>query len=449
MHTYPCLRCARFRALLPLCLLLAGCHPEASFGTGGLPPSPPADLQAQVSPVNKALMTAASKGDLPGITAALAQGADVNFQYDPPDGHTPLYWAASSGNLAAMQSLLAHGAQVNTMGGSANVLLQAAAIGNHADMIEALLAQGAKIDTRPVPCAFLLKPVLEHDLVPLLEVMLAQGMDVNQLVPEEAAMGIPSPDQVGMQTSLQHEGRRALIEAADQHNAWSVRCLLEHGARVNDADPQGMTALMYAAKREDLKMARLLLEKGADPNASGGGHRMLWYAATGESAVVHPSEMVRLLVGRGASLPSPNDPELGILSPRSLRAAAAGNLARVRTLLDRGAKVDEGMVMREWEWSLRHEDRRMSTSPDLEATPLALAAANGHIAVVRLLLSHGAQVNETVQWPGATTRESPALRKAWEGGHSEVVQLLQEHGAVNDPAPDAVPQENGGHYGAG
>ena len=43
--------------------------------------------------------------------------------------------------------------------------------------------------------------------------------------------------------------------------------LLDQGARVNDADDQGETALHYAARWARADEAKLLCDRGADPNA--------------------------------------------------------------------------------------------------------------------------------------------------------------------------------------
>ena len=66
---------------------------------------------AQATPANEALWEAARAGDITRISAALAQGADVNAKarYDV----TALIFAASSGRLDAVKLLVARGANVN------------------------------------------------------------------------------------------------------------------------------------------------------------------------------------------------------------------------------------------------------------------------------------------------------------------------------------------------
>jgi len=86
-------------------------------------------------------------------------------------------------------------------------------------------------------------------------------------------------------------------------------------------------------------------------------------------------------------------------------AAAWGHLAIVRLLLDRGANINS-------------RDKHKST-------PFIAAAEHGHISIVRELLDRGANIN---------ARDSSgftALMRAARGGHVEVVKLLLERGANN------------------
>ena len=58
-----------------------------------------------------------------------------------------------------------------------------------------------------------------------------------------------------------------LADAAEQGHGKLVRTLLAGGADVNAAQVDGMTALHWAAYRDDLDTARMLVEGGADANA--------------------------------------------------------------------------------------------------------------------------------------------------------------------------------------
>ncbi len=89
--------------------------------------------------------------------------------------------------------------------------------------------------------------------------------------------------------------------------------------------------------------------------------------------------------------------------PPLVRAAEAGDLARLEALLDGSESVDLRDACR---W-----------------TPLMKAARNGHVEVVRRLLAEGAEVD--AEDKGGYT----ALLLAAGNGHAEVVRLLLQAGA--------------------
>jgi beta-lactamase regulating signal transducer with metallopeptidase domain len=101
-----------------------------------------------------------------------------------------------------------------------------------------------------------------------------------------------------------------------------------------------------------------------------------------------------------------HDDEGDPLDVALLQAAERGNLVRMRTLLDRGAKA--GAVL------------------DGDGTPLIAAARQGRLAALQLLLDAGADVNRGVDGDGN------ALTMAAKGGHLDAVRLLLDRGANID-----------------
>ena len=90
-----------------------------------------------------------------------------------------------------------------------------------------------------------------------------------------------------------------VADAAMGGDVAAVRTLLQHGADVNAAEGDGMTALHWAAEHGDHELAKLLLEAGANPRAETrvGRHTPLHVAARGGH-----ERVVRLLVNAKADV---------------------------------------------------------------------------------------------------------------------------------------------------
>ena len=172
------------------------------------------------------------------------------------DRYSALLVAAQyPGSSAAMNLLLDHGAKVRLPKGQGAPLFNAFPIflaafsGNSGMIIARLHKEGDRVDDK---------------------------MNMHRLVPGDAPAG------AGELT----------------HRTGSVRALLDAGAKVDEADDDGITVLSWAAIANRVDMARLLIERGADVNhVDKKGMTPLLYAASidfGDSA------MVDLLLKSGA-----------------------------------------------------------------------------------------------------------------------------------------------------
>jgi len=71
-----------------------------------------------------------------------------------------------------------------------------------------------------------------------------------------------------------------VVDAAKQGDFSAVQALIEQQVDVNEAQPDGATALHWAAYRGDLQTAKLLISAEADVNAANDyGATPLWLAA--------------------------------------------------------------------------------------------------------------------------------------------------------------------------
>jgi ankyrin repeat protein len=124
--------------------------------------------------------------------------------------------------------------------------MMTAATWGDADQVEALLSNGEKADENDsggfTPLMGACHRASAYDIVKLL---LEHGADVNTATPQ---------------------GFTALMIASENGRLDIVRLLLDANPAVNVQDQFGLTALMRAAKAGHREVVRLLLEKGADPN---------------------------------------------------------------------------------------------------------------------------------------------------------------------------------------
>jgi len=207
-----------------------------------------------------------------------------------------------------------------------------------------------------------------------------------------------------------------VADAAMRGDRASVESLLRSDpAAVNVPQGDGMTALHWAAVREDAPLATLLLEAGADPAAL---TRMAGYTPLHLAARTPGGAVVRALLDKGA------DPMAQTRSGGATAlhlAAGAGNAEGVALLLDQG--VDPNIVEGEW-----------------GQTPLIFAAAAGRTEVVRLLLGRGADPSRSTEV--RDVRTLAAVQTQSQRKWQEVLREFREaEGAAErtwQPSPDQL-----------
>ena len=192
-----------------------------------------------------------------------------------------------------------------------------------------------------------------------------------------------------------------LVDAARSGDAQAARALIEQGADVNLPEPDGTTALHWAAHRNDLELGAALLAAGADPNAVND------YGATpmSEAAVSGDAALVAMLLEAGADAESPNaDGQTALMV-----VARTGRVDAARLLISHGADVN---TAERWRGQ----------------TALMWAVAQGHPAMVALLVEHGADVNarSTINnWQRQVTAEPRAIYRP-AGGWTPLLYAARE-----------------------
>ena len=220
--------------------------------------------------------------------------------------------------------------------------------------------------------------------------------------------------------AAQPDGATALHWAAHREDLETADLLIRAGALVNAANEYGITPLSVAASSRNRAMVEKLLAAGADPNlAPWSGVTPLMTAAGNGTAGI-----AALLLDRGANA-NAQEPRRG--QSALMWAIAAGYPDVARLLVDRGADVSARSHRFEMDnftpMVLEGYGADIQATPQGGFAPLLFAARVGDLATARLLVSQGADVNES------TPEEGSALVVATAAGHEEIAMLLLENGA--------------------
>ena len=171
--------------------------------------------------------------------------------------------------------------------------------------------------------------------------------------------------------AAQWSGESVLMTCARAGSVEAAKLLLDRKANVNAKTRRAQTALMWAAAEKHPEVVRLLLERGADANAKS-------HALEGFRPAQHITYGVHY---KAPGKPDPVQPTDLHLDPASSKggftalmfAAQQGDLESARILIEHGARINE-------------------TSPDY-GSALVMAAASNHEALATYLLDKGADPN--------------------------------------------------------
>jgi uncharacterized protein len=226
-------------------------------------------------------------------------------------------------------------------------------------------------------------------------------------------------------------------DAAEKSDRATLRTLLKQHADVNAPQADGMTALHWAAYRDDLETAKLLASANANATNRYGVTPLSLACQNGSAA------MVGLLLAQGADANTTLRGGETVL----MTAARTGKAGPVAALLSRGAKVEakerRGQTALMWaaadghaavvEHLLKSGADFRAALPDSGFTPMFFAARDGRAEVVRVLLKAGVDVNAPMEPRKPTAKGArkgtSALLLAVENGHFNLAVDLLEAGA--------------------
>jgi uncharacterized protein len=200
-----------------------------------------------------------------------------------------------------------------------------------------------------------------------------------------------------------------VADAAMKRDMTAVRTLVRQKADVNAAQPDGATAMHWAAYYDDVPLADALIAAGASvktPNRDGATPLQL-------ACINGSTPLIERLLRAGAD---PNERAINGETPLMM-AARTGAVDAIRLLLDRGADVNAKETLR-------------------GTTALMWAAAQSHPAAVRLLVERGADLaarsNPTAlgrtAYLAPTARQRQSEVQAQAGDSVGVVQSRAQRG---------------------
>ncbi|XP_061602864.1 ankyrin repeat and SOCS box protein 2-like isoform X1 [Cololabis saira] len=311
-------------------------------------------LSAQPGMTNKktahgetALLVAINKDYLECVRLLLEHGADPNIQNNEKE--TPLYRACELNSPAIVAMLLNRGATVNTRCNQDWTAVQEAVVRNNVEICEMLLKAGAKLNLRNMYGITPLFTAAQSGQLDTLRFLLKHGADINT----QAA-----------------DGATALYEAAKNGHEGVVELLLSQSADANKPGRTGLLPLHIAAKRGSDTIVSMLIPVTGKTRVNRSGISPLHLAAENNH-----DDTLELLIEAGFNVNAQLSEERTKLyedrrSTALYFSIINNNIYAVGMLLSAGA------------------------DPNLDVfKPLMVAARQGCIETVTLLVEHGADIN--------------------------------------------------------
>lgn len=400
-----------------------------------------ADVNAPQADGTTALHWAARWNDVEMTDALIAAGANVKARNR--FGSTPLALACTNGGAAIIERLLKAGEDANAVeSDTGDTALMLAARTGKPDAVKVLLEHGATPDKTNAEGQTALMWAVAEKNAEAAKVLIAHGANVNAQTPKLPA---PSPFQLIFSAPFPAGGMTALLYAARQNDLESAKVLLDAGANVNENAADGSSPLLVAAINEHYTLANFLIEHGANVNAVDDKGRGPLYAtidmrnlewstrpAPFEKDTFTDLELINVLIAHGANLNARLTKKIPLRGQPSFDGRWADQIGA--TPFWRAAQSDDVTVMK---LLVAHGADPLLAAKD-GTTPLMVAAGVGwsdgqsHGSIedapeaLRLCIGWGGDVN-AVNEEGDTALHGASFR-----GANDVVQFLAEHGAKMD-----------------
>jgi len=350
-----------------------------------------ADAKAKGPNGETMLMLASRNGNPDAVKSLIAAGADVNAK-EPIRGTTALMWAVEQKHPAAVKALLAGGADFNARSGDAgnprNYMASSGASNNAGEQTakmrlcvaanggpsveEQIRLGGTSINDKEGPCADYGKNAVGRGVggatsrgTPDAGARRGGGQQARGGVPAVEAAVTPDDNAeddgpVAGLVGTGGGGLTALILAARENDLESAKLLVDAGADVNETSNSGWTPLLIATNNRNYILGKFLVERGADVDKANSTAFTPLYLATDN----------RNIEGGDYPVPKPD----------------MDHLEFIKILLDRGANTNAAV-------NGNTETRTIFTMQwfyEAGATPFVRAAQSSDTALMKLLLKYGA-----------------------------------------------------------
>ena len=367
------------------------------------------------------------------IEELLKKGAEVHAR--DKDGATPLHIAAKRGNIRAVQALVPHAKRegwLDAYDNSGFTPLYYATSERKHEVIQCLLENGAQ--NRGAEGKSPLHRAAENgDLHAVKSIMGARPINDRKYLycsysyysPLLSAAKSGSREvidffiEAGESVTVKgHEGTPLLVAARYGH-VDAVRCLLEHGARLDKEGYDRKGAMQCAAMGGHVGMLEFLMELGLDINYSGGFEDSPIHLAVKNGH----AGAADLLLSKGAHV------DTCTLSNFMKHAAKSNDVKMLEVLLKHGAPINERGYRNPLIAAVKagHVDATLfllKRGAPIESA-LCVAAENGHLRIMELLLDCEAEIDKVSE----DFSKKTSLGCAAMYGQVQAVQFLLRRGA--------------------
>jgi ankyrin repeat protein len=352
---------ARARALAGICaaglLAMAVAHADA-----GDPSAPGAAPDVKGPDGSTPLQWAVYRNDVAEVKRLLKAGAKAGEANNY--GATPMQMAAAIANTQIIKLLLDAGASADSPNAEGQTALMEVARTGNVEAAKLLLRHGAKVNARESwgnQTALMWASARRHPQ--MMELLISHGADLNARSAWRNWERHVTAESRAKRTNT--GGLTPLMYAARENCLECVNVLIKHHVDVDLPDPDGVAPMTIAIMNTNWDIARRLIDAGADVNQWDMYGQSPLYAAVVNAAPRAPS-----LFGGGPGF-NPSDPP-NQNTPKDV----------ITQLLDKGANPNMQLFYR--------PAGRGAGGAARGATALMAAAAEDDVALVKLLLAHGA-----------------------------------------------------------